>query len=144
MRYLKYILVLPLLISPALAEEKKTMNYFVASEKNAQPPKPSEMMQSLRRSKPVENKAAAASEKSADQAWETYKALAAGKGSIATKAPEKPSAPSVAKVVPQQPAAAQAKPAPATGVAGLIQEYRKAKESRSQMNTLVVNPRSAP
>ena len=114
------------------------MNYVVISEKNEKPPKPSEMMHSLTTKKPEQQAhTEEASEQAAKQAWETYKALAAGKPSF-DKAAEKPPP-------PKQPRTAGSKPPdakPTVGIAGLLEKYQQTKAKRSQMNTLVVNPPS--
>lgn len=117
------------------------MNYVIVNEKNRQPPKPSEMLQSLKTKKPVAARDDVISEQSAGQVWETYKALAAGEKPVAPQAPEKPNVPKPRPVKTGTAQPSQA-PLPATGIAGLLQQYQKNKEGRSGINTLVVNPRS--
>ncbi len=68
-------------------------------------------------------------EQAADQAWEKYKALAAGK----YVEPEKPEA-------PPAPAAEPEEEKPATGLAGILEQYNKNKTQRSQMRTINVTP----
>jgi hypothetical protein len=65
----------------------------------------------------------------ADKAWEKYKALAAGK----YKEPEE-------KEAPREKTAVKEEPKPATGMAGIIEEYRRNKAQRSQMRTIKVTP----
>ena len=76
-------------------------------------------------------------EKSAEQTvWDRYKELASGKakesntqdGSALPKAPEKPTLP--------QKQATSKEPQNATGMAGLIQEYKRNKAKRSQMRSI--------
>ena len=143
LHYVKYLTVLTLLLCPAFgqAQEKKAMNYVIISEKNAKPPKPSEMLQSLSTKKPEPVQNAVQSEQSANQAWDTYKALATGQAPTPPTAPTKPS---IQKPAPIKTGRQTDPPPPAsaTGIAGLLQQYQKTKATRSQMNTLVVNPRS--
>lgn len=137
MRSLKYILFFSLLISPVLAEQKKAMNYIVPGQKKAQSSKPSTLMRNLRTrqaEEPLEDLA----KKAANQAWETYKALAMGQDHPTSSASATPS-PSAQKIPSQKTIST-----PAAGLAGLLQEYQNSKIRRSQMNSLVVNPRSAP
>lgn len=79
--------------------------------------------------------------------WDRYKDLAAGKegeeetqeGSALPKAPEVPQKPSA----PQKQAATE-KPQQRTGMAGLIQEYQRNKERRSQMRSISFPKPKAP
>ena len=139
LRAILSFLVLALFVSPSVAEQKQAMNYVLVNEKNKTPPKPSTMMQSLRSSKKPTPSNAKESEKAANQAWETYKALAMGQAQVKS-VPSSPIKPQEKQPVPPQPSNQLS----GAGTAGLLQEYRNTKAKRSQMNTLVVNPASAP
>lgn len=99
------------------------------------------------------NDAPATTEKPASTVWTKYRALAAGTAAnketetqSANKKPSRPSAPQKPDASPteaqtQKTAAPSLKP---TGIAAIIEDYRKSKEGRSQVKSISINKPSSP
>lgn len=152
-RFFILILILPLTLTPARAEDSKKefkpgIHYTTLYKKGMHPP-PMESPSESGTKKKAEK-----SEKEAppsDRIWNRYKALAAGKDPDAKKEgeegektlpPAPPQAPSPLKTA--QPPAQPLETPKSMGLAAILEDYRKSKDQRREMKHISLSRPKAP